>query len=216
MYDYYFFDLDGTLTDPWEGITNSVAYALKRFGISVEDNKKLLPFIGPPLVDSFQEYVGLDRESAIKAVEYYREYFSDKGLYENKVYDGIIGVLKELKQRGKKLVVATSKPQIFTEKILAKFNLDRYFDYVSGASLDQSKIKKGDIIAHAIKELKIEDTSRVLMIGDRCFDIMGASQNSTHSAGVLYGYGSREEIENSNPNYIVDKVQDILKIESKT
>ncbi len=212
MYDYYFFDLDGTLTDPWVGITNSVAYALKRFGISVDDNKKLLPFIGPPLVDSFQEFIGLDKESAIKAVEYYREYFSDKGLYENKVYDGVAEVLDKLKKRGKVLVVATSKPQLFTEKILAKFELDKYFDFVSGASMDQSMTKKGDIIARAIKALKIKDTSKVLMIGDRSFDIIGARQNSLHSAGVLYGYGSRDEIEGLNPDYVLDKVQDLLEI----
>ena len=213
MYKYVFFDLDGTLTDPFEGITNSVAYALEKFGIRVEDRKTLSPFIGPPLVDSFKEYFGFDEVFANKAVEYYREYFSVKGLYENKVYNGVEKTLEELKKRGYKPVIATSKPEIFTVKILKKFNLTKYFDFVSGATLDQTRVKKADVIAYAVEKLNIVDKSEIIMVGDRKFDVEGARQNGIDTVGVLYGYGDREEMEIAKPKIIIENILDLLDLE---
>lgn len=213
MYKYVFFDLDGTLTDPFEGITNSVAYALEKFGISVEDRKTLSPFIGPPLVDSFKEFFGFDDIYANKAVEYYREYFSVKGLYENKVYNGVEKTLEELKKRGYKSVIATSKPEIFTVKILEKFDLIKYFDFVAGATLDQTRVKKADVIAYAVASLKIADKSEIIMVGDRKFDVDGARQNGIETVGVLYGYGDREEMETAKPKIIIENILDLLEVE---
>lgn len=146
MYKYIFFDLDGTLTDPGEGIKNSVVYALNKYNITVNDKSKLDEFIGPPLQDSFKNFYGFNDEKAMEAVSYYREYFKDKGLYENIVYPNIYNLLNELKTQNKILVVATSKPEIFTKKILKHFELDKYFSFVSGATLDGLKSKKADII----------------------------------------------------------------------
>lgn len=213
MYKYVFFDLDGTLTDPFEGITNSVAYALEKFEIRVEDRKTLSPFIGPPLVDSFKEFFGFDEVTANKAVGYYREYFGLKGLYENKVYNGVEKTLKELKKRGYKLVIATSKPEIFTVKILGKFGLLQYFDFVSGATLDQTRTKKSDVIAYAIEKLQIVDKTSIIMVGDRKFDVEGARQNGIDAIGVLYGYGDSEEMEKARPKIIIEDILELLELE---
>lgn len=215
MYKYIFFDLDGTLTDPGEGIKNSVVYALNKYNITVNDKFKLDEFIGPPLQDSFKNFYGFNDEKAMEAVSYYREYFKDKGLYENIVYPNIYNLLNELKTQNKILVVATSKPEIFTKKILKHFELDKYFSFVSGATLDGLKSKKADIIKYAINELKIEDKSEIIMIGDRKHDIIGANQNDIDSIGVLYGYGDVDELTKANATYIAKDVLDILSIINK-
>ena len=137
MYNYILFDLDGTLTDPGRGITNSVAYALEKFGVSVSDKKELYKFIGPPLTDSFEKYYGFSEEDALIAVEYYREYFKPKGIYENEIYSGVPELLKSLKESGKTVILATSKPEIFAIEILKYFGIDEYFDFVAGATLDK-------------------------------------------------------------------------------
>ena len=141
-YKYILFDLDGTLTDPKEGITKSVAYALKHFGIDVEDLDTLCKFIGPPLKDSFMQYYGLSEDDAHLAVEKYREYFEPCGMFQNKVYDGVENLLKELKTSGKEIVLATSKPGVYAQKILEHFHLDSYFSYVAGSELDGRRVKK--------------------------------------------------------------------------
>ena len=133
-------DLDGTLTDPAIGITNSVSYALKKWEIDVPNRQELYKFIGPPLHESFSKYYGFSKEDAVKSVEYYREYFATKGLFENSVYDGVIEMLTELKSRGKRLIVATSKPEIFSKRILEHFELEKYFDFLAGATLDSSRV----------------------------------------------------------------------------
>lgn len=210
MYDYVLFDLDGTLTDPGLGITNSVAYALKRWGIEVEDRKTLYKFIGPPLPDSFQAYYGFSAEEAARAVEVYREYFRDKGLYENEVYPGVEAMLQELRARGKTLIVATSKPEQFAVRILQHFRLDGYFAVIAGATMDSSRSKKGDVIAYALRTAGVLDISKAIMIGDREHDVIGAKQNGLDSLGVLFGYGSREELEQAGATYIAPAVKDIL------
>ena len=210
MYDYLLFDLDGTLTDPAEGITNSVIYALKKWGIEVGDRSELYCFIGPPLSASFKKYYGFSEDDALKCLEYYREYFRDKGIFENKVYVGIPELLEKLKKSGKILILATSKPEIFAKRILDHFDLTKYFDFVAGASMDESRNKKADVICYALETANVTDRSKALMIGDREQDITGARLNSLDSLGVLYGYGDYEEHTAAGANYIAETVNDIL------
>lgn len=212
MYKYILFDLDGTLTDPGIGITNSVMYALKKFGIEVDDRASLYKFIGPPLLDSFQKFYGFSKEESELGLKYYREYFRPKGLYENEVYEGIETLLLELKKRQKKLLVATSKPEEFAVEILKHFQLYDYFDYVAGASMDETRVKKADVIAYALESCGITDKASVVMIGDREHDILGAKENGLDSIGVLYGYGDYEEHKNAGATNIAETVEDVLKI----
>lgn len=209
MFDTVLFDLDGTLTDPGRGITNSVAHSLKKFGIEIEDRKELYKFIGPPLHESFMKYYGFSREEAETAVAYFREYFRDTGIFENEVYDGIENLLKEIKTSGRKIILATSKPEEFAKRILVHFALDRYFDFAAGATMDTSRVKKGDVIAYALKESGCSAENAV-MIGDKMHDILGAKENGLASIGVLFGYGSREELENAGADYIAETVDDIM------
>ena len=211
MYKYLLFDLDGTLTDPGEGITNSVAHALKKWGIEVEDKKELYCFIGPPLSASFRKYFAFSEEDALKCVEYYREYFAVKGLFENRVYDGIYELLNNLKADGKILILATSKPEFYAKQILDHFDLTKYFDFIAGASMDESRNKKGDVIRYALSLANITDKSEAVMIGDREHDILGAQENRLDSIGVLYGYGDRAEHERAGAKYIAEKVTDVIK-----
>lgn len=212
-YKYIFFDLDGTLTDPKEGITKSVAYALKSYGIHVEDLDSLCKFIGPPLKDSFVKFYGFSEEQGYEAVEKYREYFGPYGVYENKVYEGVDKLLAELKARGKMIVLATSKPTVFANTILEHFDLMKYFDVVCGSELDGSRVKKGDVIAYALEQVTEKDArfhkSQVVMIGDREHDILGAKENGLDSIGVLYGYGDRAEHEAAGADYIVETVEEL-------
>ena len=209
MYQYIFFDLDGTLTDPGIGITNSVMYALKKWNIEVADRSELYKFIGPPLVDSFEKYYGFSKEEAEQAVVYYREYFREKGLYENTIYDGSEKLLSDLKASGKKVVLATSKPQELAEIILKHFQIDRYFDVVAGATMDGTRSKKTDVILYALAACGVEDKSQVVMVGDREHDIIGAKNAGLDSIGVLCGYGDREELETAGATHVVEKIEDV-------
>lgn len=208
-YRYYLFDLDGTLTDPGIGITNSVMYALRKFGIEVEDRSSLYRFIGPPLTDSFARFYQFPPEQALQAVAFYREYFRDKGIFENRVYDGVPGMLAELKSRGKILALATSKPEEFSLRILEHFGLRGYFDFVGAATMDGSRSRKADVISHTIQSLHITDKSEVLMIGDRDQDVCGARENGIACAGVLYGYGDYGELSSAGADYILGCPEDI-------
>jgi len=212
MYKNILFDLDGTLTDPGLGITNSIMYALRKMDKEVMEREALYKFIGPPLMDSFQKYCGLSEEESELAIKYYREYFKQYGLYENEVYAGVEKMLKVLKARQKKLVVATSKPEQFAIEILKHFHLYDYFNFVAGATMDATRYKKADVISYALENCKITDLSSVIMIGDREHDIIGAKQNGIDSIGVLYGYGSLEELENAGAMYIVEKPDEIIDV----
>ena len=211
-YEVIFFDLDGTLTDPGDGITNSVAHALKKYGIEVTDRTELYKFIGPPLHESFEKFYGFSREEAMKAVEYYREYYKVKGIYENSVYEGIETLLKKLKESEKKIVLATSKPEIFAKEILRHFAIDKYFDFIAGSNLDGTRTVKAEVIEYALSNCSVTDKNTVVMIGDREHDIIGAKKNGIDSIGVLFGYGSREELENAVATYIAETVNDIEKL----
>lgn len=210
MYRTVLFDLDGTLTDPGLGITNSVMYALNKFNITVEDRTSLYKFIGPPLKESYRKYYHLSDEEITRAVAYYREYFSQKGIYENVLYDGMTEVLEQIKDSGRKVVLATSKPEEFAHEILRYFKIDQYFDYVAGATMDGARNSKADVIAYALESCNITDLSSTVMVGDREYDIHGAIAAGLDSIGVLYGYGSREELQSAGATYIVERVEDIL------
>ena len=214
MFDYYFFDLDGTLTDPAQGITNSFIHAIKYFGLEVPSYEKLCTFIGPPLVATFQKEFGFDDEKAMEGVKKYREYFAQKGIFENKVYDEIEILLAHLQSKGKHLLVATSKPEEYSVKILEHFGLAKYFDFICGSNMDETRSKKEEVIEYALEKFGIgaADKSKVLMIGDREHDIIGAKKNGIKSCGVLYGYGSRQELEVAGADYIVESLGNLLEL----
>ncbi len=211
MYKTILLDLDGTLTDPGIGITNSVMYALDKYGIKVADRRELYSFIGPPLIDSFTGIYGFDREKGEQAVAYYREYFSVTGLFENELYDGIPELLSDLKSRGFKLVLATSKPDVYAVRILEHFGLDKYFDHIAAATLDGHINHKDEVIALALT-LSGAEKSDAVMIGDRKYDILGANAHGLASIGVTYGYGSREELCEAGATYVVGSVEELRRL----
>ena len=211
MFKYVLFDLDGTLTDPGLGITNSVMNSLSKFGITVTDRSELYKFIGPPLMESFKKYYGMSDEDATKAIEYYRDYFKVIGMTENEVYDGIPEMLAALKNRGQKIILATSKPEEFAIKILEYFDLLKYFDFVAGATMDGTRSEKSDVIKYAINEASIS-VDKAVMVGDRKHDILGAIENNLPSIGVLFGYGSEEELSEAGANYIAKDVNELASI----
>lgn len=210
-YDIFFFDLDGTITDSSLGITNSVMYALKKYGILENDRSKLYKFIGPPLDISFRDYYGFSEKKAWEAVGYYREYYKDRGIFENRVYDGFEEMLTQLKAAGKRMVVATSKPEVFARRIIEYFRLDKYFDYVAGMELDGGRGTKAEVIRYALEMCGIGDKRKVLMVGDRMHDVTGAKIAGIDCLGVLYGFGTREELEDAGADAIAETPEDILK-----
>ncbi|MEQ8156707.1 MAG: HAD family hydrolase [Clostridiaceae bacterium] len=208
-YEYILFDLDGTLTDSAIGITNSVMYALNKYGIEVSDRSELYRFVGPPLSDSFENFYGFSREDAKEAVEYYREYYREKGIFENLVYDGCENLLKTLKDNDMTLAVATSKPEVFARQILEHFDMAKYFTYIAGSNLDGTRVKKGEVIRYALESCNIRDLSKTIMIGDREHDIIGAKEAGIDSIGVLFGYGDKDELVTAGADFIADRVSDI-------
>ena len=195
---YLLFDLDGTLTDPMQGITRSVQYALRHFGIEVEDLTTLCPFIGPPLRDSFREFYGMTSAQADEASEKYGEYFSRQGIFENKLYAGIPELLSALQAQGATLAIATSKP-------------DRFTLICGGTAYGPCSTKAG-VIRETLAQLRIDDPSQAVMIGDRRFDIEGAAAAGMESIGVLWGYGSREELEKASPDYLAADIPELRRI----
>ena len=209
MYHTILFDLDGTLTDSGPGITNSVAYALKKWDIIENDINILKKFVGPPLDASFAKYYGFSKEKCVQAIQYYREYYLTKGIYENQVYDGMEDLLKWLRDTGRRAIVATSKPEPSAIHVLEYFHMDSYFDIIAGATMDGSRVEKSDVIRYALDRAGIRDLSGVVMVGDRENDIQGAKANGLDSIGVLYGYGSREELEEAGAMQIAETVEDL-------
>lgn len=211
-FKYCLFDLDGTLTDPAIGITNSVMHALEKYDIHVGDRSELYPFIGPPLDYSFKTFYGFTDEQAVQAIKYYREYFSVTGLFENSVYEGIPEMLEELKGKGVKIALATSKPYEFSIKILKHFDLYKYFDFFGAATMDGRISKKEDVISTLLDEVGVQNKDEILMVGDRHHDIDGAKANGLKSAGVLWGYGSAEELEQAGADYVLASSSELLSL----
>jgi phosphoglycolate phosphatase len=208
--NHILFDLDGTLTDPAEGITRSVQHALAGFGLNAS-REELLCFIGPPLADSFVKYFGFTEEASLRAVSVYREYFAEKGIFENRVYPGIPELLKRLRSQGKQLYLATSKPEVFARRILAHFQLDKYFTFAGGSCLDGTRVRKGEVIRYVLEQAGIPPGDAV-MVGDREHDALGASEVGIPCAGVLYGYGDRSELERAGAAAIAEDLAALEKI----
>lgn len=211
-YDVILFDLDGTLTDSSPGIMNSIVYALKKYNISVENTDDLRKFLGPPLHESFRDFYGFDDEKSMEAVGFYREYFSTKGLLENEVYSGIREMLEDLKENGKRLILATSKPQPFTDRIMEHFDLAKYFEFIAGSNMDGTRSKKAEVIAYALESCGIMGKSNVVMVGDREHDIIGAKTVGLDSVGVEYGYGDYDELSGAGATYIVKTVEELKEL----
>lgn len=210
-YQYLLFDLDGTITESEPGIVNSVRYALDKMGIPVEDHEDLKKFIGPPLVDSMKCFYGMSQEEAERAVAYYREYYAEKGIFENAVYDGFPQAAQRLKDAGKVLAVATSKPERYAKRIAEHFGFSDLFVGIYGASMDGSRLNKSDVIRYALEALQLDEDLKtaVLMVGDREHDVLGARENGIDCMGVLYGYGSRKELEAAGAQYIAESTKQI-------
>lgn len=206
MFDVILFDLDGTLTESAPGIINSVRRVYRHYGLPEATDGELRRFIGPPLIESFGRYCGFSEEKAKEAVGVYREYFAEKGLFENAVYPGIPKCLETLRTAGKRLAVATSKPQPFCDRILEHFDLEKYFDAVVGIPLDNEKMTKAEVIGLALKALCKEKPSSAVMVGDREYDVLGAAKNGIPCVGVLYGYGARDELERAGAAAICENV----------
>ena len=211
-HDTILFDLDGTLVDPRVGITCCVQLALARSGIEVADPDALTPYIGPPLAESFSRHHGLDAESSLLAIGHYRERFSAIGWLENQVYPGIPELLEALHARGARLIVATSKPTVFAEQIVAHFGLAPWIDLVAGSNLDNTRVAKAEVIAHVLAARPEIDPARAVMVGDREHDAIGARANGIPAIGVAYGYGQPGELTNAGFTAIVESVEKLAKL----
>ncbi|PFD74683.1 phosphoglycolate phosphatase [Bacillus cereus] len=209
MYTTFLFDLDGTLTDPKEGIINSVLYALKKVGIEELHVSELDSFIGPPIQQSFIERYNMSEGEVERAVFYFREYLKQRGLFENNVYEGIPDLLQQLKSSANRLFVATSKPTVFAKQVLEHFQLTDYFEDIVGSNLDGTRIKKEEIIAHILQTNEELNKEEIVMIGDRKHDIIGANRNEIASIGVLYGYGSETELTEVGATHIANDVKEL-------
>jgi phosphoglycolate phosphatase len=210
-YKTIFFDLDGTLLDPRVGIIGGVQYALAKYTIQAEE-KTLLPFIGPPLHESFQKYYGFDEKQSMEATMYYREYFIPKGMYQNTIYEGIYELLEKLKQANKNLYIVTSKPKFIADKVAAHYKLTPFFKAIIGAKADMSNASKKLLVKEALALQPDEQKDSFVMIGDREHDSIGAKANDIDSIGVLYGYGTLEEINNIQPTHVVKSITDLEKL----
>ncbi|HDR7645661.1 HAD family hydrolase [Bacillus mycoides] len=209
MYTTFLFDLDGTVTDPKKGIVNSVLYALEKVGIEELHVSELDSFIGPPIQQSFVERYNMNEGEVERAVFYFREYLKQRGLLENSVYEGIPNLLKQLKDTGNRLFIATSKPTIFARQVIEHFQLTNYFEDIIGSNLNGTRIKKEEIIAHILQQNEGLNKEEVVMIGDRKHDIIGANHNGIASIGVLYGYGSENELIEVSATHIAKDIEEL-------
>ena len=209
-FDAVFFDLDGTLTDSGEGIMNSARYALRKMDLPVPEEAVLRTFVGPPLTTAFREICGMDEATAEEAVRLYREYYVAGGMLENTVYPGIREMLESLCAAGERLVVATSKPEHFARQIMDHFGLSPYFAYIGGALLHARK-ENAEISTYVLEPTGA-DPARCIMIGDRQYDILGANAFGMPAVGVLWGYGSREELTEAGAAYLAAHPAEIKEI----
>lgn len=202
-------DLDGTIIDPFEGITKSLEYALQYFDIQIKDKKELNRFIGPPIKDSFKDFYHFSDEQANKAIAMYRDRYEKEGVYENRLYDGITDFLQRANRKGMKLFVATSKPEPFARKILEYLSVSKEFVFIGGSKLDGTRQQKAEVIRYVLNTNKITSLSQTVMIGDRKYDIVGAREVGIDSIGVLYGYGDYSELTEVRANYIVKDIPEL-------
>lgn len=210
-FQYIFFDLDGTITESAPGIIASVRYSLDKMGYPSDDIDTLRKFIGPPLKDSYMRFYGMTEEQTADAICCYREYYAEKGIFENALYDGIIESLQILKDAGMHLVIATSKPEEYAKMIAEHFQFAEYFDEICGATMDEKLVEKADVIAYAMDKLGLnaKDCQSILMVGDRRHDILGAKANGLRSMGILFGYGDRTELEEAGSDFLVETPSEV-------
>ena len=211
-YDIIAFDLDGTLTNPERGLIASFVYALGKMGVDYGEKNELKKFIGPPIYEEWQRCFGFTPEESSKALLIFREFYSVYGWWDNEIYPGVKEMLEKLKNSGKKIILATSKPEIFAKKILELFDISKYFDFIGGAATDKTRDKKSEVLEYSIKSVGVSDKSKVILVGDRVYDSEGAIACGIDSLGVLYGHGSEEEIRSAGFTYIVNNVEDIANL----
>ena len=205
------FDLDGTLTDPGLGITNSIMHALRKLGVEPPEREALYKFIGPPLKWSFHEYYGFDEAQCEAALLGYREHFSVTGLFENELYPAIPGVLQRLRDAGLRLAVATSKPEPYSLRIIEHFGLKEYFEAVCGSTMEETRTEKWEVIQYAMDTLGVAPGETV-MVGDREHDVLGAKKCALPAIGVLYGYGSRAELSEAGAAAIAETPENVAEL----
>lgn len=209
-YDYYLFDFDGTLCDTTEGIFNSVIYSLHCFGIEEDDREKLRFFVGPPLFESYKTLYGVSDDEAKYLIEKYRERYRVKAAEESALYDGITEMLQKLKAKGKKIAIASSKPEIFVKEISNYHNISQYYDFISAEQLNKNHSSKEELINTCLDFFGNPSKESVLMVGDRFYDIDGAKAVGVDSAGAIYGFGTEEELRNAGATYILSSPDDII------
>ncbi len=207
---HIFFDLDGTITNSAPGITNAIIYARKKWGMEPGTNADYLKFIGPPMPRSYEEFWGFSHEDAVRFLADYREYFAERGLFENEVYPGVIELLDALKNAGKRMYVATTKPTGFSERIAEHFGFAQYFDMVSGSSLTADNTKY-DVIENARKACGA-DMSDAVMIGDKAHDVEGAHKHGIPCVGVTWGFAAPSELEDAGADYIVNTAEELQRL----
>lgn len=212
MYQYILFDLDGTLTDPREGITKSVQYALAKMGIDEPDLTSLEHFIGPPLYDEFRRCYGFDDTQAKQAVAAYRERFSAIGWQENLLFDSVPSVLKSLRSTGKILAIASSKPTVFVDKILDLFEITQYFDVISGATLDSTISTKTQVVERALQMLAVTERKSAVLVGDRMHDVEGAHACAIDCVGVTFGFGGLQELQQAGAEHVVQNFSELMHV----
>lgn len=213
MFDYILFDLDGTVTDPFEGITKCVIYALDSLGVRITDPNELTSFIGPPLFQQFKSFCGFDDTRAEAAVKKYRERYEKIGWKECKLTEGTAELLKKLKEKGKTVALATSKPERFAKLILEYFDIAKYFDFIGGAELDRNgRNSKKDVIEYVLSSLNVKDRSKAVIVGDTLYDIDGAKAAGISSVGVLCGYGTREELKEHGADFIAENMSEVFEL----
>lgn len=212
QYQTILLDLDGTLTDSAPGILNSVRYACRKLALPLPDEATLHRFLGPPLPASFRDLMGLDEGAVTRAVAAFREYYPETGIFENAVYPGIPALLADLKAAGKTVVMATSKPEHFARRIMEHFSLAGYFDAICGATLDETRTDKAEVVAYALKTAGITDLQSAVMVGDREHDVKGAARNGLSCIGAVYGYGTAEELAAAGAVALADTVQDLHRL----
>ena len=210
MYDLIMFDLDGTLVNSEEGVTKTVQYALSACGIEENNQDTLRRCIGPPLIDAFMEYYGMTEAEGLKALEKYRERYKTTGVYENEIFPDVEYVLKTLKENGKKVALATSKPHIFAREVLKSFNLTKYFDIIVGAEFDGTRNDKADVIKEVLNQAG--EYKKPVMIGDRKHDVEGAKKNGLPCIGVSFGFAPEGELEEYGAIAIADDMNNLLEI----
>jgi len=208
-FTHCFFDMDGTLINSAPGVTSAVSYAMRQAGLEPPEPRELYCFIGPPLVRGFSEFCGMDSEKSLKAVENYRVYYLKKGIFECEVYPGIPELLDRLNRAGVCCVLATCKPHESAERVLKHFGLEKYFTFVSGPEFDGTRNDKHEVIAYAMERLGVSDPERILMIGDRDQDVNGAKVHQIGCVGVLWGFGSAEELKDAGAARLFSTPEDL-------